>query len=1387
MVALLVLHALRVRRELRASATWNGDRSTFALRDFAGRKVTVRASATATAPYSAGLWRPLIVVPVALLESFSPAAWRAVLAHEAAHHRRGDLWLNALQKFVLALWWWHPLVWLLDRRLSQVREECCDDAVLAEGLPAADYCATLLDIAGFATQRGRRVELTVGLGASHALAARFRQIMDLGRVRRTRLGLGGWVCLAALAALLLPGLPSRATAQNDRPEPPAAYKAAPPAVSPAAKLALAGKVVDHRNRPVGEAQVWGIAVPESRQGILLGAGRTNDRGEFRFELEADPPAGGRETEFAIVAFAGEQGVGGVAQPATLPTDPVLTLDRARRTQLEFREPSGAPAAKIHVGPTSLQLNDRWISLPNEVSAALAGVSNAQGQATVWGIGPAEYGSFLVNRIDLGEQHLTLDEKAPRTALTVTPAGRVEGRVFLPTGVTPEQLGSRLQVHTNWVPGINHTPHWLGSAEPKLGPDGRFVIPALREGPLSIRVLTDGKSPWWPDAPRDLVVNAGQTTRLEIPVVRAGLVQGQIVDRKTGAPLPDVPIYTYFDRNEYWPTSNARGEFQLYLPPSAAGFIRYSPAPPYFDPSLDSFDSRNLTAPASGATLRLPKVELERGAPLAAQVVDLEGNPARGVKVDVNWREEPRGSYRQLTATSGNDGHVAFDGVSPTAELELKAYRDQVELAVAKTHVGQAPGVLRLPAEERVVLRGRVVDTAGRPLPGIAYQIRHHVDGGPGMYAVGPAQSGLTDAEGRFVSPPRFLRQGRYEVAALREGQTIASTMRRVVDNAETVTFADLVFAIPTDAEELPEAGAAVPTEALVDLNGVVVDASGQPIPAAVVAWSQGKRMRTKADAAGRFRFPQLSPASVWLFASAEGFRFHGGHFVPSAGPAKLKLTARDAAVEPLRPRDDRLTTEQDALLRQKFGEYAATVMGGDDHSAMRDVQWMAPRVDPELARRLLADPRFDVFQTNSNDPADAGPWLQNVVRLFIVERWAADQPAEALAAAQGMSPGERFRGYLALLKAPNAKAEQRVEWLELAAADARQAADAAAKIVALATVAEQLQRAGQPERARELFREATELAQQPLGTTPPEDFAPGFLAWTLAPFDPPAATALLERVPANARDRAIGNVAHQLGAANPQESERLLALLNGNNRDQVAQRVVYRMAPVDLPRARRITASIADPPLRAHALGMMALALAASQPAAANSLLDEAYALVEGMTASGDARSNSIYSPTAVAVSLVGVAETVAPDRLEEFLWRTLALRGQATLGVVWSLFGPYGPDNRLRLSDPVLAAFVARYDREAARQILLPPDDQTLELGLAEAPHSFFRGLAAVDPTAALNAVARLPSRTDDERRRKLEAWQQVVDLLTRHGDERRTWLLERQFQLWSPDEVDF
>ncbi len=38
---------------------------------------------------------------------------RIVLAHELVHHRRGDLFVNAIQIAIAIVWWFHPVVWIL--------------------------------------------------------------------------------------------------------------------------------------------------------------------------------------------------------------------------------------------------------------------------------------------------------------------------------------------------------------------------------------------------------------------------------------------------------------------------------------------------------------------------------------------------------------------------------------------------------------------------------------------------------------------------------------------------------------------------------------------------------------------------------------------------------------------------------------------------------------------------------------------------------------------------------------------------------------------------------------------------------------------------------------------------------------------------------------------------------------------------------------------------------------------------------------------------------------------------------------------------------------------------------------------------------------------------
>ena len=57
----------------------------------------------------------------------------AMLAHEVAHVRRRDNLTAALHMLVEAMFWFHPLVWWMERRLVEERERACDEEVVEMG------------------------------------------------------------------------------------------------------------------------------------------------------------------------------------------------------------------------------------------------------------------------------------------------------------------------------------------------------------------------------------------------------------------------------------------------------------------------------------------------------------------------------------------------------------------------------------------------------------------------------------------------------------------------------------------------------------------------------------------------------------------------------------------------------------------------------------------------------------------------------------------------------------------------------------------------------------------------------------------------------------------------------------------------------------------------------------------------------------------------------------------------------------------------------------------------------------------------------------------------------------------------------------------------------
>jgi len=98
-------------------------------------------------PMTIGIFPKKIYVPPAW-QQWSPECREMILAHELAHIQRYDGLIQILQMLIQALYWFHPLVWLLNRQLNEYREMACDDMSVANKQRASIiYSRYLVEIA----------------------------------------------------------------------------------------------------------------------------------------------------------------------------------------------------------------------------------------------------------------------------------------------------------------------------------------------------------------------------------------------------------------------------------------------------------------------------------------------------------------------------------------------------------------------------------------------------------------------------------------------------------------------------------------------------------------------------------------------------------------------------------------------------------------------------------------------------------------------------------------------------------------------------------------------------------------------------------------------------------------------------------------------------------------------------------------------------------------------------------------------------------------------------------------------------------------------------------------------------------------------------------------
>jgi beta-lactamase regulating signal transducer with metallopeptidase domain len=140
-----------------------------------GRKLKILLTPQLTGPVCFGILRHVILLPQEMAENGSGKDLQMVLAHELAHIKRWDCWTNFFQRILEAVFFFHPLVWLASRQLTQQREQICDNYVLTKGVSADDY-TTLLSHIG--EQAFRRLSFQTVALYEGQLLSRIRTLLD---------------------------------------------------------------------------------------------------------------------------------------------------------------------------------------------------------------------------------------------------------------------------------------------------------------------------------------------------------------------------------------------------------------------------------------------------------------------------------------------------------------------------------------------------------------------------------------------------------------------------------------------------------------------------------------------------------------------------------------------------------------------------------------------------------------------------------------------------------------------------------------------------------------------------------------------------------------------------------------------------------------------------------------------------------------------------------------------------------------------------------------------------------------------------------------------------------------------------------------------------------
>lgn len=165
------------------------------------RAVQLRTSSFCQQAFTIGLFRPIVHVPESFLHQLEPDELNAVIGHEMAHVKRCDDLVIRLQRLLRAFFFFNPIITVANRKIAELREQCCDRLAMEHGeLSARQYGKSLLRVLALNQHQESAQDEVAGLNSTPLRRRLASLVHDTKRFSWLPLAITA-LCLSSLSLL----------------------------------------------------------------------------------------------------------------------------------------------------------------------------------------------------------------------------------------------------------------------------------------------------------------------------------------------------------------------------------------------------------------------------------------------------------------------------------------------------------------------------------------------------------------------------------------------------------------------------------------------------------------------------------------------------------------------------------------------------------------------------------------------------------------------------------------------------------------------------------------------------------------------------------------------------------------------------------------------------------------------------------------------------------------------------------------------------------------------------------------------------------------------------------------------------------------------------------